>query len=104
MGIDKPSFLIGDKNCQSWLGEKIFRSLNSIFFKRLRLKLRYQKMEAVLNKRSARDHMEKNIPWKKEKTSNMEGTDDQNAYSRYQAPGVSDPRMPKQLNRPRSIF
>jgi putative nucleotidyltransferase with HDIG domain len=61
-------------------------------------------MEAVLNKRSARDHMEKNIPREKEKTLTMEGTDDQSAYGRYQTAGVFDPRMPKQLNKPRSIF
>ncbi len=84
--------------------EEMFGSPNSIFFKRLRLKLRYQKMEAVLNKRSARDHMEKNIPWERKKTLNLEGTDDQNACGRYRAAGIFNPRIQKELNKPRSIF
>ena len=88
------------------MNEEILESLNSIFFNRLRLKLRSQKMEkeAVLNNRSARDHVEKIFPWEREKTSRPEGMDDQNACGRCQAAGILNPPKPKELNKPKSIF
>lgn len=61
-------------------------------------------MEAVLNERSVRDHMEKNFPWVKERTLNPEEMNSQKDCARYLAEGIFDFPLQKELNERSYIF
>ena len=61
-------------------------------------------MEAVLNERSARDHMEMNIPWVKERTLNPEEMNSQNDCARCPAEGIFGLLLRKELSKKSFIF
>ena len=92
------------KIVRSQWNKKIFKGLNSIFFKRLRLICRYQKMEAALKEKRKRDEMEANIAWKREETLNLQEMNEQSAYDRYPAEARFDLRSPKELKKKGFVF